>query len=167
MLWRLRKTVAFPFSLGGLVIQNHHDNPLCGFRYPVHSFKTHMSDPQEIIEQITEMIVAAVKKGVLEWRRSWKSGNHANVISKERYGGANLLLLESHAAEHGLEPYPSGGEQEDEWKKLHCTVKPRPDNVKPEQWGCGIVVVLPVSGDINDPETGTEYKYISLGSRHR
>ena len=124
-----------------------------------------MSDPQEIIEQITEMIVAAVKKGVLEWRRSWKSGNHANVISKERYGGANLLLLESHAAEHGFASKWWG--TEDEWKKLHCGVKPRPDNVKPEQWGCGIVVVLPVSEDVTDPETGTEYEIHLLGSRHR
>ena len=111
-----------------------------------------MPNPQEIIEQIIKRIIAAVEKGVLQWRQSWKSGEHANVISKERYGGANLLLLEFHAAEHGFQSKWWG--TEDEWKKLHCAVKP-------EQLGCEIVVFLPVSEDVSHPETGTEYEFIS------
>ena len=111
-----------------------------------------MSDQQQIIEQIVKMIIAAVKKGVLGWRRSWKSGDHANVISKERYGSINLLLLEFHAAEHRFTSKWWG--TEDEWKRLHCAVKA-------EQLGCDIVVFLPVSEDVTHRETGTEYEYIS------
>ena len=111
-----------------------------------------MSNPQKIRDKIIEKVIAAVKKGVLGWQRSWKSGEHANVISKQRYGGVNLLFLVMHAAEHGFTSKWWG--TDDKWKKLHCVVKP-------EQSGCEIVVFLPVSEDVTDPATGTEYRCIT------
>jgi hypothetical protein len=64
-----------------------------------------MSKQSEIREQVTAKIVAALEQDILPWRRPWVTsgpGRHTNVVSKKPYSGVNPLLLEIHAAAHGL-----------------------------------------------------------------
>ena len=48
-----------------------------------------------------------------------------------------------------------------QWKERDCIIKPRPKDVEPGRWGCGIVLYLPVTKEAKDPVTGDkdEEKY--------
>jgi antirestriction protein ArdC len=116
-----------------------------------------MSKQQEIREQVTARIVAALEKDNLPWRRPWVTrgpGRHTNVVSKRPYSGVNPLLLEIHAAAHGFRSHWWG--TFNQWHSLGCTVQRRPDGVEPGQWGCGIVVYIPVTKKDENPDTGEE-----------
>ena len=64
-----------------------------------------MSKQQEIREQVTAKIVAALEKDILPWRRPWVTsgpGRHTNVVSKKAIQRRQSLALEIHAAAHGF-----------------------------------------------------------------
>lgn len=116
-----------------------------------------MSKQQEIREQVTAKIVAALEQDLLPWRRPWVTngpGRHTNVLSKKAYSGVNPLLLELHSQVHNFRSHWWG--TFNQWKSLNCTVQRRPDDVEPGQWGCGIVVYIPVTKEVENPETGEE-----------
>jgi antirestriction protein ArdC len=63
-------------------------------------------------------------------------------------------LLEIHAAAHGFQS--KWWATFNQWHTGGCMVKRRPDNVEPGQWGCQIVVYIPVTKTVEDPVTGDE-----------
>jgi antirestriction protein ArdC len=117
-----------------------------------------MSSQKTIREEITAKIVAALEKDLLPWRQMWTTGNtgrHTNVVSKKPYSGVNPILLEMHALEFGFQS--KWWATYNQWHHLGCYIKRRPDHVRPGQWGCGIVVNLPITKEVVvDPLTGEE-----------
>ena len=111
----------------------------------------------KIRAEITAKIVAAMEKDLLPWRCMWVASNlgrHTNVVSKKPYSGVNPLLLEIQAAAYGFHSRLWG--TFNQWTQLDCRIKPRPADVPPGQWGCGIVVYLPITKEVEDPVTGKE-----------
>ncbi len=91
-----------------------------------------MSSQQQVREQITSQIIAALESGGLPpWRRPWKLGPNAgvpsNVVSKKPYRGINPILLEMAAARHNLTS--KWWATFNQWKNLDGKVMPRPSNV--------------------------------------
>lgn len=111
-------------------------------------------------EKITQQIVTALEKGGLPpWKRSWAthpnaSGLPANAVSKRRYSGVNILLLQLHQIRHGLRSkfYATFNQ----WKDMGCFVKARPKDVPPGSWGCGIIYCAPVKKKLARSEDGEE-----------
>jgi len=119
----------------------------------------------DLRRKMTETIVTAIDNGVRPWKRAWSlslnTGRPANVISKRAYSGANPLLLEIHRQHHrelghALDSRWYGTFRQ--WADLGMSVKKRPDNVKPGEWGARIVFYRPVSKTKVDPATGEERK---------
>jgi antirestriction protein ArdC len=75
------------------------------------------------------------------WRRPWASdpaaGFPCNVVSKKKYRGINPLLLQIAAMRHGLKSKTWG--TFNQWKEMGGSVRKRPDNVPPGEWGTGII----------------------------
>ena len=73
----------------------------------VQAGRTTMLSQAEIRQQITQKIVEAFKRGVVPWRRPWRSnsnsGTPSNAVSSKAYRGINILLLGLAALEHGYE----------------------------------------------------------------
>ena len=117
-----------------------------------------MPTQQQIRQEITSRIVAALESGVSPWRRPWRtsknSGRAANVISKQPYHGVNPLLLEIAAMQHSFQSRWWATYQQ--WATLGCQVKKRPENVQAGQWGSSIVFCKPVKRTVEDEETGDE-----------
>ena len=68
-----------------------------------------MPSQNEIRDEVTQRIIAALEADLLPWRRPWRAtvggsqpGRHSNVASKRPYQGVNPLLLERHALRLGL-----------------------------------------------------------------
>ncbi len=99
-------------------------------------------------EKITQQIVTALEKGELApWKRPWSghpyaSGLPVNAVSKNRYSGVNILLVQLHQMKHNLRSkfYATFNQ----WKAMGCFVKARPKDVPPGEWGCGILYCAPV-----------------------
>ena len=70
------------------------------------------------------------------------------------YRGINPLLLELHRQEHGFQSkwYATFNQ----WRDLGATVQRRPKEVKPGEWGCGIIYYAPIKKTKEDPQTGEE-----------
>src|ERR1700733_6770656 len=106
-----------------------------------------MQSQNQIREQITQQIIAALEQDLVPWRRPWSVsknvGRPANVLSKRAYSGINPLLLELHALNHGFQSKWWG--TFDQWKQLGGTVSKRPSHVGKGAWGCKIVFYRPVS----------------------
>lgn len=117
-----------------------------------------MPNQNAIREQITKKIIEALEKDIVPWRKPWRvspnSGRPTNVVSKKPYSGVNPLLLELHNLRHNFESKWFGTFEQ--WKSLNATVKKRPENVPPGQWGCQIVFYKPLSKTVTDPQTGEE-----------
>lgn len=100
-----------------------------------------MPSQQQIREDITNRIVEALESNLLPWRRPWSIsaniGRPANAISKANYSGVNPLLLELHRMKHGLQSRHWATFRQ--WSDRGCTVRKRPADTKPGQWGCNIV----------------------------
>ena len=112
-----------------------------------------MSKQQEIREQVTQKIIAALEQDLLPWRRMWtsnNSGQHHNASTGKPYRGVNPLLLQIHAAEHGFQS--TAWATFNQWKKMGCCVNRRPDDVEPGQWGTTLAVYIPVNKKVEDPE---------------
>ena len=103
--------------------------------------------------------MSALERDLLPWRRTWSTsstGRHSNVVSKKPYSGVNPILLEMHTQKHSLQsPWWATFNQ---WKRLGCVIRRRPADVEPGEWGCGIVVYLPVTKEVEDPITGDDEK---------
>ena len=117
-----------------------------------------MSSPQQIRTEITQQIIAALEAGVVPWRRPWRldpnAGAPSNLVSRKPYHGINILLLELHSMQHHLASKWWGTFAQ--VKGLGGSVKRRPDDVQPGQWGCHIVLFRPVSRLVVDKATGEE-----------
>jgi antirestriction protein ArdC len=48
---------------------------------------------QNIIAEITKKITKELEKGIVPWKKSWKEGIPANLITKKYYTGINFLTL--------------------------------------------------------------------------
>lgn len=117
-----------------------------------------MPSNSELRQQITATIIDAIEnKNLLPWRRPWASGKasgrHRNVVGRA-YSGINPLLLEVHAEKHGLTSRTWGTYQQ--WASQGLQVKKRPDDVKPGQWACTVVLYRPVKKTKIDKDTGKE-----------
>jgi antirestriction protein ArdC len=114
-------------------------------------------NPNDIRQQVTQRIVQALESGTVPWRRPWRvspnaSGRPRNIASRKAYSGVNPLLLALHGLQHGLQSRWFGTFQQ--WQALGCTVKRRPESVKPGQWGCPIVFYKPITKLLTNHETG-------------
>ena len=113
-----------------------------------------MSNQKSIREEITKRIVAALEKNLLPWRRPWVTsgpGRHSNAVTRRAYRGVNPLLLQIHAAAHGF--CSQWWATFNQWQKLGCMVRRRPEGVEPGQWGCGIVVHIPITKEVENPDS--------------
>lgn len=117
-----------------------------------------MATTKQIQEEITDKIFEALRKGCMPWRKPWTTskncGKPTNVISKNSYRGINTLLLELHRQQHELEGKWYATYKQ--WCDLGATVKKRPGDVNPGQWGCGIIYYAPIRTTKEDPKTGEE-----------
>jgi antirestriction protein ArdC len=107
-----------------------------------------MPSQSEIRQQITDQIIAALDSGKLPpWRKPWRSdanaGHPCNILSRNRYSGVNPLLLEIAAERHGLQSKWWATFRQ--WQELGGSVKKRPADVPPGQWGTNIVFCKPVT----------------------
>jgi antirestriction protein ArdC len=59
--------------------------------------KTNHIKPASVYDQITERIIALLKKGTVPWRKPWNSeaGLPSNLMTKKPYRGINVFLLHS------------------------------------------------------------------------
>ena len=101
-----------------------------------------MPSTNELRQQITNRIVEALETGNLPpWRKPWRcdpnAGMPTNVVSKKRYSGINVLLLESAAMRHGFESKFWATYKQ--WSQLGGQVKKRPADIDPGHWGTTIV----------------------------
>ena len=57
-----------------------------------------------VFEIVTEQIIAALREGVVPWRKPWRTANGANrsLISRKAYRGINIWLLTVSATRHGF-----------------------------------------------------------------
>ena len=96
-----------------------------------------MATQNEIREEITNQIVAALEAGVPPWRKPWSnhsnSGAPTNASTKRRYSGVNPMVLELASSRHGFRSkYWATFRQ---WQSLGGQVKRRPSNVPSGQMG--------------------------------
>jgi antirestriction protein ArdC len=117
-----------------------------------------MASQTQIRQLITDQFIEALKAGgIPPWRKGWAchgGGMPANVVSKRRYSGVNVLLLQMAAARHGFTSKFWG--TFNQIKALGGAVKRRPDDVPPGRWGTTIVFFKPVTKIEMDPDTGRE-----------
>lgn len=114
-----------------------------------------MPTQQQLREQITQSIIAALESGsVPPWRRPWRLGKNAgapaNAVSRRGYRGLNLLLLDVAATRHNLTSRHWATFRQ--WKALGGRVLPRPTNVPPGRWGTSIVFWSPVVKTVKNEE---------------
>jgi antirestriction protein ArdC len=99
-----------------------------------------MPTSAEIRQRITEQVISSLEEEKLPpWRQPWVGqGLPMNVVSKRRYTGINILLLQLHRMKHPhLQSHVYGTFKQ--WQDLGCRIKRRPKDVPPGQWGCSIV----------------------------
>jgi len=119
-----------------------------------------MPSTNELRQQITNRIVEALESGNLPpWRKPWRcdpnAGMPTNVVSKKRYSGINVLLLESASMRHNLQSKFWATYRQ--WSQLGGQVKQRPANVEPGHWGTQIVFWSPIKKKKID-DAGDEYE---------
>jgi antirestriction protein ArdC len=119
-----------------------------------------VASQQQIRQQITDQFIEALQAGgIPPWRKGWAchgGGLPANVVSRRRYSGVNVLLLQM-AARHGLTS--KFWATFNQWKALGGAVKRRPDDVPPGCWGTTIVFFRPVTKTQIDPDSGKEVAF--------
>lgn len=60
---------------------------------PAHSDKRNHMMHTDIYERITQRIIDQLQNGVVAWRRPWRGGRAANLVSRRPYRGVNVLSL--------------------------------------------------------------------------
>lgn len=117
-----------------------------------------MASQTQIRQQITDQFIEALEAGgIPPWRKGWAcqtGGLPTNLVSKRRYSGVNVLLLQMASARHGFTSKHWG--TFNQWKALGGAVIRRPDGVLPGRWGTTIVFFKPVKKAQVDPDTGKE-----------
>ena len=116
-----------------------------------------MASQTQIRQQITDQFIEALKAGgIPPWRKGWAchGGLPTNLVSKRRYSGVNVLLLQMAAARHGFTS--KHWATFNQIQALGGAVKRRPDDVPPGRWGTTIVFFKPVKKAEIDPDTGKE-----------
>ncbi len=127
-----------------------------------------MATQDQIRDQITQQIIAALEKGVPPWKQPWlgvkNAGRVANVVSTKPYRGINPLLLSLHQNRHGFRSRWYATFRQ--WQDLGGRIMRRPTDCPPGQWGCGIIYYCPISKTVVDQTTGeeTEDRYFVLKS---
>ena len=106
-----------------------------------------MATQNQIREDITNQIVAAIEAGTPPWRQPWSSHENAgaptNASTKRRYSGVNPMVLQLSAAHHGFcSKYWATFRQ---WQQLGGQVKRRPSNVPSGRWGTNVVFYKPIT----------------------
>lgn len=100
----------------------------------------------QIREDVTKRLIAAMEKGLTPWRKPWKDdpnyGWPANVASKRTYTGINPLLLELTSLERGYQSRWWGTFKN--WQDLGVSVKKRPDQYKSGEWGTEVILLKPL-----------------------
>jgi antirestriction protein ArdC len=118
-----------------------------------------MPTQSEIRQKVTDQIIAALERDLIPWARPWKTrgpGRHSNIASSNAYLGINPLILECHARDLGLASRWWG--TFDQWKKLECNVRKRPDHIEPGHWAAQIVFFKPINRTTIDDTTGEDKK---------
>ena len=117
-----------------------------------------MSSQTQIRQQITDQFIEALQSGgVPPWRKGWAchgGGLPTNFVSKRRYSGVNIILLQMAAARNSFTSKHWG--TFNQIRALGGAVKRRPDDVPPGRWGTTIVFFKPVKKAEIDPDTGKE-----------
>ena len=119
-----------------------------------------MPSQKQIREDITAKIIEALEKGVRPWQRPWTvspNTGRPKSLAGHIYHGINPLLLEMHNLRFGLRSRWWGTFRA--WSNLACTVKKRPSDVEPGNWGCRIVLFRPITKTIVDKATGQEEEH--------
>jgi antirestriction protein ArdC len=106
-----------------------------------------MATQEEIRARVTDKIIAALANGGCPpWRRPWAGGVAqlpTNIVSRKRYSGINVPLLELAAMDRGFtSPWWGTFRQ---WDAVGGKVMKRPHDVAPGQWGTHIVFCKPVT----------------------
>jgi antirestriction protein ArdC len=110
-----------------------------------------MSKQSELRQKITDRIVKSLEKGVPPWRRPWQPfGLPVNVASGNAYRGINILLLSLRAQELDVSSNVWGTLKQ--WNDLGCSVKKRPADVPPGEWGSMIVYYQQVEKVVVDDD---------------
>jgi len=120
-----------------------------------------MPSQSQIREEVTARIIAALEENLLPWRRPWRTtiganqpGRHSNFASRRAYQGVNPILLELHSLRHGLLSRWWG--TFNQWHQIGCTIKRRPNEVEPGNWGCRVVFWKPLTKTVVDDEGNEE-----------
>lgn len=104
-----------------------------------------MPTQNEIRQNITNQIIAALAAGTAPWRRPWASDSNAgapsNAASGKRYSGVNPLLLQIAAEHFGFKGKYWGTYRQ--WSELGGQVMSRPSHVRSGEWGTQIVFCKP------------------------
>lgn len=113
----------------------------------------------DIRQTVTQQIIRALEAGNIPWKQPWRgdpnaAGRPRNFVSKKPYSGINPLLLALHAQRRELKSQWYGTFRQ--WQQIGGSVKRRPDNVAPGEWGCHVVFYRPVSKTVSDPDTGKD-----------
>jgi antirestriction protein ArdC len=84
---------------------------------------------------------------VAPWRNPFvghpNAGLPMNIVSKKRYRGINVLLLNLHQLRFGLKSKFHA--TFNQWKSIDGRIKPRPSDVPPGQWGCQVIFFKPIT----------------------
>lgn len=124
-----------------------------------------MSYSAAIRKRITDQIIEAIKGGTPPWRKPWSdldtAGVPTNAVSKRRYSGINVLLLELEKQRRGFATNWWG--TFNQWRAMGGSVRKRPDHVQPGQWGTKVVFFKPTVRKAKDEDGDEcEIKYALL-----
>ena len=136
--------------------QNRRPPPCAPGLFPIERDSI-MPSQTQIRQEVTAKIIEALEKGVKPWRRPWsvsKNSGRPKSLTGHLYSGINPLLLELHNLRFNLRSRWHGTFRA--WSNLECTVKKRPADVEPGDWGCRIVLYRPFTKTVVDKATGQE-----------
>lgn len=108
--------------------------------------------------EITSKIIQALEADKLPWVRPWRvsenAGHPKNIQSHKSYRGINPLLLELHSMRHEFTSRWWG--TINQWNSRGGTIKRRPADVAPGQWGARVIYFAPVKKKVVDKDTNAE-----------
>ena len=115
-----------------------------------------MSNQVELRTRITAQIVEALREACPPWRKPWadcRPARPANFLTRRRYSGINVMLLDFMALERGFTTNWWGTYRQ--WQSAGCQVQQRPAGVRAGEWGTRVVFCRPIR-KVERAEDGTE-----------
>lgn len=114
---------------------------------------------QSLREEIVSQVIQALETGDrLPWTRPWRvsenAGHPKNIQSRKSYRGINPILLDLHLMRHGFTSRWWG--TINQWNSRGGTIKRRPADVRPGQWGARIIYFAPIKKKVVDKDTNLE-----------